>query len=182
MSKAQLDKFAELMLYVAKVCADDPKFGATKLNKILFFSDFLAYRKWGKSITGATYQRLDHGPAPKCLLPVQQHLRRDRSLAIQEIDRYGLKQKRPVALRDPNLDAFDADEIALVNEVVKALHDANAADASELSHGFWWHIAKAGEEIPIQVSLVELPDDVSLKELAHARSLEAKASQLVSAS
>jgi hypothetical protein len=36
-------KMKELILYISQKCADDTKFGATKLNKILYFSDFLAY-------------------------------------------------------------------------------------------------------------------------------------------
>ena len=175
------DKFAELLLYVAKACADDPTFGATKLNKILFFSDFLAYRKRLKSITGATYQKLDHGPAPKCLLPVQKELLHDKALAIQEITRYGRTQKRPIALREPNLDGFDAPEIAIVNEVIKALWGVSATETSELSHGFWWHIAKLNEVIPIEVSLVDIPDEVSVKETEHAKTLEAQAAQLANA-
>jgi len=35
-------KFQELLLYVAARCEGAPTFGATKLNKILFFADFLA--------------------------------------------------------------------------------------------------------------------------------------------
>jgi len=175
------DKFTELVLYIAKVCSDDPTFGATKLNKILFFSDFFAYRRRREGITGAVYQKLDYGPAPKCLIPAQKALIREGRLAIQEIDRYGRTQKRPVALREPELGAFGADEIAIVNEVIKALWGVSATDTSELSHGFWWHVARMKEEIPIEVSLVEIPDEISDAEFKHARSLEPQAEQLSSA-
>ncbi|HZQ34888.1 MAG TPA: hypothetical protein VFD32_03070 [Dehalococcoidia bacterium] len=47
-------KLGELILYVAEKSSDDPRFGATKLNNILFFSDFLAFGQLGRSITGAT--------------------------------------------------------------------------------------------------------------------------------
>ena len=36
------ERLGELILYVADKCADDPRFGATKLNKILWWSDFQA--------------------------------------------------------------------------------------------------------------------------------------------
>lgn len=61
----------ELIVYIANKLALHPKFGATKLNKILFYSDFIAYAKLGKSITGEKYQKLPLGPAPKYLLPVR---------------------------------------------------------------------------------------------------------------
>ncbi len=52
-------KLGELMLFISKRTAEDRRFGATKLNKVLFFSDFLAYRLLGDPITGAQYRKLD---------------------------------------------------------------------------------------------------------------------------
>ena len=48
-------KFKELVLYIASRCERDPTFGAVKLNKELFFSDFWAYAEFGEPITGAEY-------------------------------------------------------------------------------------------------------------------------------
>lgn len=67
-------KFRALIVYVAEQSRDDPFFGATKLNKILYYSDFRAYRELGHSITGADYQKLDEGPAPRQLLPIRRAL------------------------------------------------------------------------------------------------------------
>lgn len=36
-------KLAELILYIAKRCEDYERFGAMKLTRILFYSDFLTY-------------------------------------------------------------------------------------------------------------------------------------------
>ncbi len=45
-------KLVELILYIADKCENDPHFGKTKLNKILFFSDMLYYGFFGNAITG----------------------------------------------------------------------------------------------------------------------------------
>src|SRR6266498_2034018 len=66
------ERLREMILYICAKCADDPAFGATKLNKILWFSDFLAYFQRGVPITGVAYQRLSRGPAPKRLVPVRE--------------------------------------------------------------------------------------------------------------
>ena len=63
------EKLAELILYVAEKIQSDRTAGATKLNKYLYFADFSAVRKLGHPITGAEYQRLRHGPAPRRLPP-----------------------------------------------------------------------------------------------------------------
>ena len=71
-------KLRELILLIARSSERDEHFGATKLNKILFYSDFWAYRKLGRSITGEVYRKLEHGPAPKRLLPVVRRMEKDR--------------------------------------------------------------------------------------------------------
>lgn len=48
-------KLRELILYVCKKLEDDPNFDEEKLKAVLFFTDFTAYRRFGKSITGQEY-------------------------------------------------------------------------------------------------------------------------------
>lgn len=48
-------KFKALMLYAAEKSRGDPRFGAIKLNKILFFSDFLSYGLTGRAVTAAVH-------------------------------------------------------------------------------------------------------------------------------
>jgi hypothetical protein len=45
------DKFRELVLYIAHRCAENQKFGDTRLNKVLFFSDAFALQHLGQPIT-----------------------------------------------------------------------------------------------------------------------------------
>jgi putative zinc finger/helix-turn-helix YgiT family protein len=49
---------------VAWLCANVPLVTQTKLYKLLFYSDFLAYRSSGRSLTGAAYCRMPYGPVP----------------------------------------------------------------------------------------------------------------------
>src|SRR5438067_13073106 len=81
-------KFRELILYFAQKSADDPAFGAVKLNKLLFYADFVSFAKRGKAITGATYFRLPHGPAPRQLLPITKKMDR-RDLVTESRDHFG---------------------------------------------------------------------------------------------
>ena len=57
-------KLKELVLYIAQKSEDDPSFGATKLNKILFAADFYFFGQTGRSITGASYVHRGKGPVP----------------------------------------------------------------------------------------------------------------------
>jgi hypothetical protein len=144
-------KLRELILYIAERSAGDAFFGAVKLNKILFYSDFWAYGHFGTSITGSVYFRLPHGPAPRRLLPVKEAMLRDGDIEEVPVQRYVYTQKRIQAKRLANLDAFTAEQIALVEEVLEALRSHTALTASELSHDFiGWRLVEDGEEIPYE--------------------------------
>lgn len=144
-------KFREFVLYVASRSESDPDFGSTKLNKILFFAEFLAYGKLQRPITGAVFQKLNFGPAARRLLPVQEQLECDQAAAIQHRDRYGHRQERLVALREPDLSRFTGAEIAIIDDVLRELLEENAVSVSDLSHRFLgWQLARYGEEIPYE--------------------------------
>ncbi len=166
------DKLRELVLHISRQSEGDPCFGAVKLNKILFYADFLAYRHFGRAITGAEYQKLDHGPAPRQLKPLRDQMKREGALAIREQEYGGYTQHRTLALREPILGKFSADEIALVDKVIKDLWGQNASDVSDRSHRFTgWQLAKLGETIPYSVALLTRRDPTE-KERAHGLKLE----------
>jgi hypothetical protein len=151
-------RLGELMLYVAICCEGDANFGSTKLNKILFYADFIAYVRNGAAITGAEYQKLEHGPAPRRLKPVERALVERHDAVVADRRRFAHVQQRLIPLREPDLDLFTGSQIAIVDEVIAALKNHNAAQVSELSHQFpGWQLAELGETIPYYTALI--PDD-----------------------
>jgi hypothetical protein len=160
-------KFRELVLYVADKCQSDPKFGATKLNKILFFSDFLAYGHFAAPITGAEYQRLPKGPAPRLMVPIRKQLIADGDAKIETRKYFNQIQDRVVPLRPPNLSEFSIEELALVDDVIEQLRHHDAVTVSELSHdvSMAWQVAMDGEEIPYETVFVSVrppsPSDIA---------------------
>lgn len=143
------EKFRQLVLYVATASEDDPRFGATKLNKLLYFSDFEAFGLFGSPITGATYQKLDHGPAPRELLPILREMEAEGSIQREERRYFHLRQKRIVPAELPDLTLFDPREITLVDAVLAELRNLDASQVSALSHlDVGWRLAKSGQSIP----------------------------------
>lgn len=144
------DKLADLILYISQKCATDPKFGAVKLNKILYLSDFLSFGHWGEPITGVDYQHLPKGPAPRRLVPVRERLQQEGKLVVQRLPlRAGNEQVRTVNLAEPDLKRFSGREIALVDSIIEDLWDMDAEQSSELSHRFvGWKMTKENEGIP----------------------------------
>ena len=166
-------RLGELILYISDKCAGDRMFGAIKLNKILWWSDFLAYAQHGKPITGVPYQRLGRGPAPKRLLPIRDALVERHDAVVQSHRMLGgLVQDRVVSLREPNLELFTASQIDLVNQVIGALWGKSAREVSHLSHGKAWEIAGDGDGIPYEAVFlsddpVDAFDKARTEELAH---------------
>lgn len=174
---ARADKMRELVLYVVNRCENDSRLGATKLNKILFYADFLAYVNLGKSITNYEYRALPQGPVPTKLLPLRNSMVDEGDLLFYEREYHGKKQHRFAALRNANLAVFNASEIALVDAVIEKLWGQSAKAVSQLSHQFiGWHFAdeKSQELIPYEVALVgnrsltigEIKKGMELEELA----------------
>lgn len=144
------DKIKELILYVAEKCQFRENFGATMLNKILFFSDFLAFARFGESITGEEYAKREFGPAPRHLLVARDQLAAENAIAIQKRMTWKGEQVRIVPLsREANLSLFTPQQISLVDDVIDRLKDENAESVSDLSHKFYgWQITKSDETIP----------------------------------
>ena len=161
----------ELILYISQKCADDPTFCATKLNKILFFSDFFSFYRFGEPISGIEYQRLPNGPAPKKLVPVREEMLSNGEIAMQKNSFFNKQQHRCVSLRDPDLNGFKGRDIALLDEVIEKLRGKTAKDVSEMSHQRAWRIAKDQESIPYEAVFLSDDDDLTESDVARFSNL-----------
>lgn len=166
------EKMAELILYVSDRCQLDPAYGATKLNKILFYADFQHYAKHGKSITGQEYMRLNQGPVPRHLVPIRKRLVATHELVVRELPYGTRRQKRPISLRDADLSGFNGEEIATVDAVIHQLWGMTAGEVSEKSHRFeGWKLARDRETIPYDMALLLTGVEPSEEDQAVARDL-----------
>ena len=146
------NKFREVVLYIAEQSDNDRRFGATKLNKLLYFSDFKAFGMLGAPITGATYQRLDRGPAPRELLPTLRSMEDAGEIERFERRYFNRPQKVIRALRKSDAESIlTTAELEIVDAVLAELRDLNASQVSALSHlDTGWRLARDREDIPYE--------------------------------
>lgn len=144
------ERFRELVLYVSKRCADDDAFGATMLNKILYYADFQAYERLGMPLTGVPYFRIKNGPAPFHVMKVRRDLVEEGALLIKEVPYGNYVQHRSIALRDADLSLFSKGELEIVDQVIEALSGKTATKISFESHKIAWHVLSNKERIPYE--------------------------------
>lgn len=122
------DRVKNVLLYVLMKCGD---VFYTKMNKLLFYADFVAYRQLGISITGLSYKAIEFGPVPE---------RWDRIYSsFEEIsiepriigDREGTILTTPVK---PDTSLFTESELHILDEICSSLACYTSTELSELSH------------------------------------------------
>lgn len=163
-------RLRQLILYLASRCDSDPAFGATKLNKLLYFADFSSYRRYGEPITGVPYMKLPEGPAPVYFVKVRNEMIEAGDIVMKDVLFYQYPQKRIVAIKNPDLSVFDARDIALIEWVIRSLKRYTARQVSDLSHGRAWRIAGDKEQIPYEASLL-MEGDPTAVDAAEAKVL-----------
>ena len=169
-----------MILYVSDKCSADPKYGSTKLNKILFYADFESFRHRGIPVTGAEYIRLEHGPGPKRMKPLREEMIVNGDLTIKKVPVYDHTRDVPIALRKPDLNGhFTAEDIAVVDKVIEIVDEFDAGQLSRASHrGVPWQVIEEGKSIPYELIHVSneapTPRDVErTRELARKHGWEA---------
>jgi Antitoxin SocA-like, Panacea domain len=168
-------KFKDLLLYFAQRGLNEGMtLGSTKLNKLLFFTDFRAYQRRGAPITGARYQKLQWGPAPRALLPVRQELIEAGEVEFRGGDERDLNDVL-IPIGEPTFDTLTAEDRTIADEVFAELRTYNAVATSDYSHlkSAGWNVVEMYEDIPYE-SVFVITDPPPPEAIELGRELAAK--------
>lgn len=163
------EKFKRLVHYVIAQVGSHEGFGATKLNKVLWFVDARQWVLTGQSVTGATYIRKEFGPVPEQIALVRTELEREGAIkCFQPKAAYEGWRFKALKPADPN--AFSSEELQLIRIWIKTVdEDHTASSISEMSHDYGWEIAAMGEELPYGAIMAGRRREPVGEELAWAR-------------
>ncbi len=144
------DKFKLLVRYIAWKAGRRDCFGATKLNKVLWFADARLFVLRGEPITGATYIRKKYGPVPRQIMPIRAELEREGYIQVFEEG----SLVRVTADAKPDMSGFTNDELQTIDYWIDHIDKAHTAGSiSDASHDYAWDIAQMGEELPLYAIL-----------------------------
>jgi hypothetical protein len=149
--------------------SDPNKLGAVKLNKVMWFADLEAYRRFGRTITGQTsYEKRQHGPVPNDIVRSIRRLEQADKIATRNVPTFGGVRREHVWLKKPDVSVFSSEEVDILNEAIVWVCDNHTAKSiSELSHDALWEQAELGEQIPVGAATV-IPDEITGEDIAWA--------------
>lgn len=149
MAKLDKSKYKQALLYFGNKIPTE-ELGKVKLYKLLYFLDFNHCQKFGKSITGEQYRKLELGPAPEHYEQV-----------VNEMVEDGLISKDNLPIGEPYRDreiirprefydfsVFTEEERATLEETAREYGQKSGKDLTALSHDDPpWRLAKPGERL-----------------------------------
>jgi hypothetical protein len=159
------EKFKTLVVYIAWKAGGRDWFGATKLNKVLWFAEARAFVLHGKPIVGATYIRQKHRPVSKQYMPIRDELVKAGRMRVFKEGTLN----RVTADAKPDTSQFSKVELQIIDYWIEHIDkDHTAQSISDKSHDYGWDIAEMNEEIPLYAVLAERirePSDQELERL-----------------
>jgi DNA-binding transcriptional regulator YiaG len=109
----------------------------TKLNKLLFYADFLNYKKTCYSISGTRYRAIDMGPVPNNFNSIFEYIANNDDVDVYPIDFKDGKmgeQFKPNPKRKFNSGIFTENELNVLKEVVLCFEKTKTNDIIKISH------------------------------------------------
>lgn len=143
-----LQRLKNILIYILNSCGE---VFYTKLNKILFYIDFLAYRETGMAITGLTYKALQHGPVPEHWDKIYSN--------FEEIENesrlYGDYEGVVVRTREKaNHTLFTESELKIMEFICNRFKNSSSKEMSTISHNEpgWIENEKLHQRIPFDTA------------------------------
>lgn len=124
------EKIANVVIYFLK----NPYTYNTRLNKFLFYSDFLNYSNTGYSITGLNYAAIDKGPVPDSYKLLYSILEEEEYIKYENNLKEDCEQSKYVPAKKFNKDLFTAQEMETLESIYKQFEFKSTPQIIDISH------------------------------------------------
>jgi transcriptional regulator with XRE-family HTH domain len=128
-----MGKLAEMVVYFSELLQPFK----TKLNKLLFYADFLMFKKTCQSISGVRYKAIEMGPVPNNFNSIYEYLnnKNDISISYKEFPKgYSGEQFFVGQGRRFNAKLFSELELNTLHNVANRFSESTTNEIIELSH------------------------------------------------
>jgi putative zinc finger/helix-turn-helix YgiT family protein len=128
-----LSKMTNMILYITQFLKDVFK---TKINKLLWYVDFLHFKEYSVSISGSNYFHLPYGPVPDNYDLIIGVMMYERLLEKEEItfEEGKIVGEKLIALAEYDSSCFRASELKVMDCVIEYFKEFSSGQISNKSH------------------------------------------------
>ncbi|MBS3908665.1 MAG: SocA family protein [Actinobacteria bacterium] len=140
-----VEKFVNVVAYLA--INNVPNLDKLKVSKLMYFVDKLHLQRYGRPVSGDSYNALPYGPIPSVSLDIMDEAVADElsyfgitntnvELFMNYLEVIDRSEKYPKfrAKRQPELDIFSDSDIEILDEVIKTYGQLTGLDLVNLTH------------------------------------------------
>lgn len=132
--KINKDKIANVLIAFITKCNNEYN-DRLKLNKLLFYTDFLCYKLTGYSITGLTYRAIQYGPVPTFYDNIYTCLENEGGIISNWVkDENGSAKENFVTDGSYDSHLFSPHEQLIIDLIAENFKDISTWDLVDLSH------------------------------------------------
>jgi len=127
------EKFTEMVVYFSEKLSPFK----TKMNKLLFYADFLMFKHSCFSISGVRYKAIDMGPVPNNFQSIFEYLANKNEIDIHTTEfpnGYTGEQFKSRKDRDFKSKLFTENELKTLEKVANVFKETSTSDIIRLSH------------------------------------------------
>ncbi len=131
--KPNFQKFTEMVVFFTEQLQP----WKTKLNKLLFYADFLMHKRTGFSMSGVQYRAIPMGPVPNNFNSIFEYLANKEDIEIQFtnfINGGTGEQFKPTAHKKFNKELFSEFELNILSEVAMRFEKTSTDEIIDISH------------------------------------------------
>ncbi|MEX0684738.1 MAG: type II TA system antitoxin MqsA family protein [Balneolales bacterium] len=131
--KPSIERLAEMIVFFAEHVQP----WKTKLNKLLFYADFLHFKKTCYSISGARYRAIDMGPVPNNFNSIFEYVANMDYVDIEfkQFANNSIGEKfKPFSGRKFNYKLFNDRELEVLNLIAKKFKNVRTQKMIDISH------------------------------------------------
>jgi transcriptional regulator with XRE-family HTH domain/uncharacterized phage-associated protein len=147
-TKPNLDKLRQMIIFLTA----ETRPWKTKMNKLLFYADFLNFKKTCYSISGAQYRAIDMGPVPNKFSSIFEFCADREDIAIQRIS-FPNGALGEQFLPNPKCgfkrELFNEDELESLEQVAKKFKRTTVSAIIDISHqeSAWYENFEQGKQM-----------------------------------
>ena len=157
--KPSLDKFTEMVVFFTQEA--QPNLWKTKINKMLFYADFLNFKKEVQSISGCRYRAIDMGPVPNNFNSLFDYISENDhiDITVTSFSNGSIgEQFTPHAKRAFDETKLTKEEIETLKDVVAKFKKVKTSEIIEISHKeeAWQKNFKGGKKLISYIDAFQL--------------------------